>query len=216
MSVSVERGISLRELDAIWKQNGGKIVHLRRTGEKRYHHPATGKKSGCHNARRKDAPVRLVSFVRSILDADVAASRREQPQSVRRVPKPTRPSKQRELTEASRELTEASRQLASSRPGAGRKKLGLADLTFHRNTLLPGGPIAAPPLADAPPTLPASLTTKRSWWTRLLDSLRDFAAKSSTPSRAVEAPNDPKNSVSGEHPELLAGIRSSKSSAEVI
>lgn len=64
------RGMSQRELDDLWLENGGTIVDVRRTGERRYVHPAKRKRSAAYNRRRKDAPVRLVTFVRQVLEGE--------------------------------------------------------------------------------------------------------------------------------------------------
>jgi hypothetical protein len=63
----VERGISQRELDKFWRSIGGTVERVRRTGEARYHHPTLGR-SDRFNYRRKDASVKLVSFVNRVTD----------------------------------------------------------------------------------------------------------------------------------------------------
>lgn len=62
----LQRGISQRELDRRWLSSGGRIVPVRRTGERRYI-TSDGRKSAPYSRRRKDASVRLLSFVRAAL-----------------------------------------------------------------------------------------------------------------------------------------------------
>lgn len=68
MAVSIERGISMRELKRLWQQVGGEVQEVRRTGEVRFYYPPTGERSGMANNRRRDAPLRLVVFVRRIME----------------------------------------------------------------------------------------------------------------------------------------------------
>lgn len=64
--VRVDRGISQRELDRIWESLGGKIIYKRRCGEGRYVAP-DGKKSNPYHHDRKDASLKLLTFVRQTI-----------------------------------------------------------------------------------------------------------------------------------------------------
>ena len=64
----IERGISMRELKRIWESKGGQVIHRNRTGEVRFFNPRTKRHSGMVSARRKDAPVKLLTFIRRELD----------------------------------------------------------------------------------------------------------------------------------------------------
>lgn len=66
-ALPVERGISMRELERLWREHGGTVVGVRRTGEVRYVYPLTQQRSGMVSNRRKDAPLKLLTFVRRIL-----------------------------------------------------------------------------------------------------------------------------------------------------
>lgn len=70
-TVKIEQGVSMRVLKQLWLQHGGEIQPMRRTGEQRFYHPGLKQKSGCYNNRRKDAPAKLVSFVRRLLNGEV-------------------------------------------------------------------------------------------------------------------------------------------------
>lgn len=71
--MKIERGISQRDLDALWVLMGGTIVPIRRTGERRYAHPS-GRCSTPYSRRRKDASVKLIAFVRRIVREPISES----------------------------------------------------------------------------------------------------------------------------------------------
>ena len=58
----IHRGMSLREFEAAFRDMGGEIEHVRRTGERRYTHPALPEKHLTCNGRRRDASRALVGF----------------------------------------------------------------------------------------------------------------------------------------------------------
>jgi hypothetical protein len=70
----IERGISLRELEQFWRSLGGTVERVRRTGESRLIHPS-GARSTLYGCRRKDAPVKLVSFVNRFQKGLVSSQR---------------------------------------------------------------------------------------------------------------------------------------------
>lgn len=120
---AIHRGISQRELDAIWRTHGGEIQDIRRTGERRYHHPVKGKTSRAYSVRRKDAAVALVSFVRQTLNLGAGdspcASRREPPQSACDVSSIAQPDSQG-----------TGERVGASRPNVARVTLGITRTVF--------------------------------------------------------------------------------------
>ncbi len=68
---TIHRGMTLREFDAAFREIGGVIEHVRRTGERRYSHPALPHRYLTTSAGRRDASRALVGFglrvVRSLL-----------------------------------------------------------------------------------------------------------------------------------------------------
>lgn len=60
-------GINRRELDVLLREIGGRVEHLRRTGEVAYFHPLMSDRPKA-DGRRKDAPAQLVRFVRRAIE----------------------------------------------------------------------------------------------------------------------------------------------------
>ena len=58
----IHRGMSLREFEAAFRELGGEIKHVRRTGERRYSHPTLPNRHITAGARRRDASLALVSL----------------------------------------------------------------------------------------------------------------------------------------------------------
>jgi hypothetical protein len=58
----IHRGMTLREFEAAFRELGGEIEHVRRTGERRYSHPGLPGRHLTANARRRDASRALVGF----------------------------------------------------------------------------------------------------------------------------------------------------------
>jgi len=56
----------LRRARKLWKEHGGNVEDVRRTGEERYSHP-TERKSIKVNKRRKDTPRKLLSALRRVM-----------------------------------------------------------------------------------------------------------------------------------------------------
>ncbi len=56
----------MREFDKKWRKQGGTVRHVRRTGEKRYTHPALPQPIAV-NGRRRDVPRKLRSAMRRIM-----------------------------------------------------------------------------------------------------------------------------------------------------
>lgn len=54
--------MTLREFEAAFRALGGEIKHVRRTGERRYSHPALPGRHLTAGARRRDASRALVGF----------------------------------------------------------------------------------------------------------------------------------------------------------
>ena len=72
---SVTYGMNRRELDRVFRDLGGEIVYLRRTGEMQYRHFALrGEPCPRANVRRTDASRRQVRYVLRAIEATRAAN----------------------------------------------------------------------------------------------------------------------------------------------
>ncbi len=60
--MTVHQGMNRIQLDRVFRNLGGSVTILRRTGDVQYHHPALPERPKA-NSRRKDAPRHLVVFV---------------------------------------------------------------------------------------------------------------------------------------------------------
>jgi hypothetical protein len=66
----VSYGMNRRDLDRVFKDLGGEIIYLRRTGELQYRHVALrGEPCPRANARRKDASRKQVRYVLRVIEA---------------------------------------------------------------------------------------------------------------------------------------------------
>lgn len=63
----VHYGIDRVRLDKIFRELGGEVTCVRRTGEVRYRHPLI-RKTVRADGRRRDAPMHLVKFVLAVID----------------------------------------------------------------------------------------------------------------------------------------------------
>lgn len=57
--------ISMREARGLWKELGGTVCHVRRTGEERYSHPRVQRPITV-NSRRKQATRKLITALRRL------------------------------------------------------------------------------------------------------------------------------------------------------
>lgn len=64
-SRGVHRGMSLADAKTLARRRGATVEPIHRTGELRFYHPRLGA-LGAVNARRKDAPRRLVVWLRRL------------------------------------------------------------------------------------------------------------------------------------------------------
>jgi len=63
----IPTALALRKARELWKRLGGSVEDVPRTGEERYSHPDL-QRSIKVNKRRKDAPRKLVSALRHLVD----------------------------------------------------------------------------------------------------------------------------------------------------